>query len=140
MPTYTKDAFKSEEINKDIRAILDPTNIKFYINKWYERKNETIYYKRGEESINGKRPHSNMCEYLYFVMYSGRAEGKISMRFLEKLFDKNALGIQDELIRKFKEVRDEPYKHLAIQKIKRNAIYNNGLGLKLAVREYSKDF
>jgi hypothetical protein len=139
MPTYTKDAFKSEEINKDIRAILDPTNIKFYINNYYKR-GETIYYKRGEESISGKRPHSNMCEYLIFIMYSGRASGKISMRKIEELFDKNALGIQDELIRKFKEVRDEPYKHLAIQKIKRNAIYNNGLGLKLAVREYSKDF
>ena len=29
---------------------------------------------------------------------------------------------------------------IAINKIKRNAIYNHGLGLKLAVREYSKDF
>jgi hypothetical protein len=29
---------------------------------------------------------------------------------------------------------------IAISKIKRNALYNNGLGLKLAVREYSKDF
>ena len=31
-------------------------------------------------------------------------------------------------------------KKIAIDKIKRNAIYNTGLGLKLAVREYSKDF
>jgi hypothetical protein len=29
---------------------------------------------------------------------------------------------------------------IAIDKIKRNAIYNNGLGLKLAVKAYSKDF
>jgi hypothetical protein len=29
---------------------------------------------------------------------------------------------------------------IAISKIKRNALYNNGLGLKLAVRAYSKDF
>ncbi len=29
---------------------------------------------------------------------------------------------------------------IAINKIKRNAIYNHGLGLKLAIREYSKDF
>ena len=31
-------------------------------------------------------------------------------------------------------------RRIALNKIKRNAIYNNGLGLKLAVREYSKDF
>jgi hypothetical protein len=31
-------------------------------------------------------------------------------------------------------------RRIALSKIKRNAIYNNGLGLKLAVREYSKDF
>ena len=29
---------------------------------------------------------------------------------------------------------------IAIDKIKRNAIYNNGLGLKLAIKAYSKDF
>ena len=29
---------------------------------------------------------------------------------------------------------------IAINKIKRSSIYNHGLGLKLAVREYSKDF
>ena len=34
----------------------------------------------------------------------------------------------------------EVSKNIAIHKIKRNAIYNNGLGLKLAVREYGKDF
>jgi uncharacterized sporulation protein YeaH/YhbH (DUF444 family) len=31
-------------------------------------------------------------------------------------------------------------RRIALSKIKRNALYNNGLGLKLAVREYSKDF
>ena len=39
-----------------------------------------------------------------------------------------------------KERIEKVIRKIAISKICRNALYNNGLGLKLAVREYSKDF
>jgi hypothetical protein len=41
---------------------------------------------------------------------------------------------------KHKRKEEKVIRKIAISKIKRNAIYNNGLGLKLAIKAYSKDF
>ena len=64
---------------------------------------------------------------------------------LKKLFNRlNFLEVQwkikknTELLKAIR--RRVTTRRIAINKIKRNAIYNNGLGLKLAVVEYSKDF
>ena len=137
MSTYKKDAFKDMRTNIYVNSILNRENMEYYIKEWYERKDSNIYYDTYDKDM---RHHNNMREYINFVIYSGRADCTQPFHTIINLFTENIYGIQDELIRMFKEVRDEPYKQLAIQKIKRNAIYNNGLGLKLAVREYSKDF
>jgi hypothetical protein len=44
----------------------------------------------------------------------------------------------DEITKNYKVIKVSKYN--AISKIKRNAIYNTGLGLKLAVKAFSKDF
>jgi hypothetical protein len=65
---------------------------------------------------------------------------------LEKLIKNNTYKIKDMLIKAMCNVYFNKFiapmvsKYLAINKIKRNAIYNTGLGLKLAVREYEKEF
>ena len=65
---------------------------------------------------------------------------------LEKLIKNNTYKIKDMLIKAMcdayfiKYIYPNVIRALAVNKIKRNAIYNTGLGLKLAVREYSKDF
>jgi hypothetical protein len=65
---------------------------------------------------------------------------------LTKIMTKNTYKIRDMLIRAisyayFTEYIAPPIiKAIAISKIKRNAIYNKGLGLKLAIKAYSKDF
>ena len=137
MSTYKKDAFKDERTNIYVNSILNREHMKVFIKKWYDRKDSDIYYDNNDKDLSH---NNNVYNYLNFVIYSGLAEGHIPFHTKINLFTENIYGIQDELIRMFKEVRDEPYKQLAIQKIKRNALYNNGLGLKLAVREYSKDF
>ena len=137
MPTYKKDAFKDMRTNIYVNSILDREHMKDYIKKWYEHKDTNIYYDNTDKDLNH---NNNVYNYLNFVIFSGRAECTRPLHTIINLFTENILGIQDELIRMFKEVRDEPYKQLAIQKIKRNAIYNKGLGLKLAVREYEKEF
>jgi hypothetical protein len=64
------------------------------------------------------------------LIYTDESEfGKFLTRTVEKHSQKLEKERLEKVIRK-----------IAISKIKRNAIYNNGLGLKLAVREYSKDF
>jgi hypothetical protein len=50
------------------------------------------------------------------------------------------LFIRTELVERIMRKQYEAERRIAINKIKRNAIYNNGLGLKLAVKAYSKDF
>jgi len=65
--------------------------------------------------------------------------------YLKKLYNKLNIMEIDWKIRRNKELLNAIRKRvterrIALSKIKRNALYNNGLGLKLAVREYSKDF
>jgi hypothetical protein len=54
-------------------------------------------------------------------------------KFLTRTVEKHTQKLEKERIEKV-------IRKIAISKIKRNALYNNGLGLKLAVRAYSKDF
>jgi hypothetical protein len=64
------------------------------------------------------------------LIYTDESEfGKFLTRTVEKHSEKLEKERLEKVIRK-----------IAISKIKRNALYNNGLGLKLAVRAYSKDF
>ena len=46
----------------------------------------------------------------------------------------------EELQEAYEQHKQEEFKKLAIKKIMRNSIYNNGLGLKLAVKSFKKEF
>ena len=135
---FVKDGFKDKNKNEAVRSVLDPIRINAYINKYYDRNATHIYYAPNPNKgmLIERKNFNNIwfyIEYLYYI------DG-IDKPTLTKIFNNNTYGVQDELIRMFKEIIDAPFKHLAIQKIKRNAIYNNGLGLKLAIKAYSKDF
>ena len=68
------------------------------------------------------------------------------VKLINKLLKNNTYNIRDMLNKAMcdayfnKYIAPSVIKAIAINKIKRNAIYNNGLGLKLAVKEYSKEF
>ena len=69
----------------------------------------------------------------------------INRLMLKKLYNRlNFLEVQYQIKNNtelLKAIRQRvTSRRIAINKIKRNAIYNNGLGLKLAVKAFSKDF
>jgi hypothetical protein len=79
-------------------------------------------------------------------LYNNKVINTEEQSVLTKLIKNNTYKIKDKLINAMCNIYFNKFiapmvsKYLAINKIKRNAIYNTGLGLKLAVREYSKDF
>jgi hypothetical protein len=135
---FVKDGFKDKNKNEALRSVLDPKKINAYINKYYDRNETRIYYAPNPNKgmLIERKNFNNIWFYIDYLYY---IDG-IDKPTLLKIFKNNTYGITDELIRMFKEIIDAPFKHLAIQKIKRNAIYNNGLGLKLAIKAYNKDF
>jgi hypothetical protein len=81
-------------------------------------------------------------DYLLWYNFINKAE----YRTLKRVLLANAYKVRDLVAEKIKTTYIDNYllppisRKIAINKIRRNAIYNLGLGLKLAVREYSKDF
>ena len=140
MPTrkYKQDAFKDTKKNTMVRYIMDTDNIKYYIKKFINRTDQRLYYLPLRlDTILPIKPNYNNVWYYLTMLYGTNSK---DIKFIEKDFTKNTYSILDELIRLFKEVIDAPLKKIAIDKIKRNRIYNTGLGLKLAVKAFSKDF
>jgi hypothetical protein len=123
--TYNQNRAEFYEVWKRIAEGIMLSHIGDYIQDLYEH------------DINGNKRY----------LYSGnRIISHEEHTLLEKLIKKNPYKIKDMLIKAMcdayfaKYITPSVSKALAINKIKRNAIYNTGLGLKLAVREYSKDF
>jgi hypothetical protein len=140
MPTrkYKQDAFKDKLKNDMVRYVIDTHKIASYIKRYINRSEPRLWFSPDRyNTILPLTPNYNNVWYYLTTLYG--TNNRI-IKFIEKDFNKNTYGILDELIRLFKELIDAPFKNIAINKIKRNAIYNHGLGLKLAVREYSKDF
>jgi len=130
--------FKDKTKNELVWFVLDPKKINDYINKFYDRNETRIYYSANPNKgmLIERRNFNNLWFYTDYLYY----KYGIDRPTLTKILKNNTYKVQDKLIKMFKEIIDAPFKHLAIQKIKRNAIYNNGLGLKLAIKAYSKDF
>jgi hypothetical protein len=135
---FVKDGFKDKTKNELVRSILDPKKINTYINKYYDRNETRIYYSANPNKgmLIERKNFNNLWFYTDYLYY----KDGIDRPTITNILKNNTYGVKDELIRMFEELIDAPFKHLAIQKIKRNAIYNNGLGLKLAINAYSKDF
>jgi hypothetical protein len=143
-----KNDFDTEFVNniilnpKYIREYLDanckyldktPEGIKnfYYINNYKGRGIGDIFYNLYcyiALRITIDRPNHTEKEY-----------GRIKTIFAR--YDKGATNELLKLVRKIA-LEDYwlPFRRIAINKIKRNAIYNNGLGLKLAIKAFKEDF
>ena len=82
----------------------------------------------------------------YYLMYLDISLTKSERKTLFKVISNNNYKVKDLLYKKIADVYFTEYilipisKKLAINKIKRNRIYNLGLGLKLSIKAFNKDF
>ena len=82
----------------------------------------------------------------YYLMYLDISLTNAERKTLFKVISNNNYKVKDLLYKKIADVYFTEYilipisKKLAINKIKRNRIYNLGLGLKLSIKAFNKDF
>jgi hypothetical protein len=82
----------------------------------------------------------------YYLMYLDISLTNAERKTLFKVISNNNYKVKDLLYKKVADVYFTEYilipisKKLAINKIKRNRIYNLGLGLKLSIKAFNKDF
>jgi hypothetical protein len=95
--------------------------------------------------IGTNRTLYDLVYYLRYLLYYDYIN-KAQFNTLKRVLLRNTYNVRHLIAEKMRITYITKYimppisKNIAINKIKRNAIYNHGLGLKLAVREYSKDF
>jgi hypothetical protein len=141
------DGTKSEEIVNDLynttEGFLSHYELRQVLNDgeqvleimrrvYQECKNNDTLDIFGQHLLNNNM--SKMCD-LY--MYFGAEYILNDIIQQDELLDKLVILYEEE---ELEQKIIEFTRRNAINKIKRNAIYNNGLGLKLAIKAYSKDF
>ena len=114
-----KKAQKNKHRKKYLGTIDDDRKDMFY-----HLKNNYALTEPFMEAYKTKNKEQFVAEYVKYITYETLRDYRYELE--EEIINYN----------KIKQVS----KKIAIDKIKRNAIYNKGLGLKLAVKEYSKDF
>jgi len=146
----TKEICKQEQeaISGFITKLLIEKNIKEY---WIVKDGDNYKYLMDEFANGEKISMGNMFAGYIYKVWGVPSLDLLSVVSLDGMgcINDTLLYILTELIFTFtnkhraivaKLHKIKVEKKIAISKIKRNAIYNNGLGLKLAIKAYSNDF
>jgi hypothetical protein len=152
MPTYTEMMYNAKHRLNDVSVIWNRLMIFDYyedegeIGDWGDEDFST--YKEAKKWVNRYIKKNDHIDYLWKIVDNTThktLKNNIDDYDGEDDFDFEWYDDDKELIEEYeqelKEARNaEVSRNIAINKIKRNRIYNDGLGLKLAVKAYSKDF
>jgi hypothetical protein len=148
MPTYTEMMYNAKHRLNAVSVIWDKYE--------YDDEGEIDYigdedfstYKEAKKWVNRYIKINDDIQYLWKIVDNTThktIKNNIDDFDGEDDFDFDWYDDDEELIEEYKqelkEARNtEVSRNIAISKIKRNRIYNDGLGLKLAIKAYNKDF
>jgi hypothetical protein len=142
------DRLEQEAISGFITKLLVEKNIKDY---WIVKDGDNYKYLIDEFATSEKISMGKMFAGYVYKVWGFPTISLLAVISLDGMgcINDTLLYILTDLIFKFtnkhraivaKLHKIKVEKNIAISKIKRNVLYNNGLGLKLAIRGYSKDF
>ena len=157
MPTNFKNAKYYNLVNN---TLLDPYLVKKYTEEVLITDNLKVLYLIG--FIDDKRPNRLNANHFYldnksksiynlnfYLDWLGMNLSWAEYNILFKVLSKNTYKIRDLLINAFINAENTYFitnivnpisRKLALDKIKRNSIYNLGLGLKLSIKAFKEDF
>ena len=134
---YAFGNFTNDETNPNkIRTLMSYEDAESMTQEWFGIRNMNIHWKI-VDSVTGKNLKDNKGDRHYDILGNPYED-------YDEDDNRDAFYNQDKKLRKaykkaLRNAKQEALKKLAIKKILRNSIYNNGLGLKLAVKAYEKE-